>query len=130
MIPTVVKNLSVLRTRTFLGNPQYNHPESWKKTQDLQEYIYRSGKSAKFIYVNKRFFEQEIEKIDKNLVYAHTKAFGSESFQTFLKKRVLYIYDDSVQQCECRSFYHFGYCKHYLATKVYLGEIEVISFSS
>jgi len=125
LIPKVVNQLSLNRSRVFTDVPLFNNDDSWIKAQDLQKHITRCGRSSKFVFTNYRFFEQKLETINKDLIKSHAEAFKSKTFQEYLKKRVLYIYDESIEKCECRNFSHFGYCKHYLAVKIYLGKLEV-----
>ena len=125
MIPKVVNELSQNRSREFTQSPVFDHNDYWVKAQSLQKHITRCGRSSRFIFVNKEFFKQNLETIDKNLIQSHTQAFKGKTFQKYLQQRVLYIYDESIEKCECRNFSHFGYCKHYLAVEIYLKKLEV-----
>ena len=124
LLPNVVKNLSVLRNKEAFGNLKLNNEETWIKAQKLQEHIKVCGRNL-YLFLNRNYYIKK-PKITKELVKGHVWAYNSQTFQNFLQKRLFYIFDHANEFCECRNFHHYGYCKHYLAVKIYLEEIQVL----
>jgi len=125
MILSVVKELSRLRSRVFNPTPEYKDKVIWSKAQKLQEHIYSAGKNI-YVFVNRHYFEEVNGKITKPLIEKHLKSFiNSKSFSEFIKRRIFYIYDEEAKACECKTFWHLGYCKHYLAVKIFQKKITV-----
>jgi len=123
MIPSTVKQLSRIRSRGFKSRPDYDE-ETWKKAQKLQDTLYKAGDEI-YVFLSYKFFKLGLKKITKSIVENHIKAFSSKLFSEFENKRILYVYDEKIQVCECKNFWLLGYCKHFLAIKIYKKEIEV-----
>src|SRR4051812_11741187 len=117
----MVHDLSKTRKRDFKNAPICSNEEFWFKAQKLQGHFIKYG-DAKYLFANKNLYEQEkgFTVITKDHTLRHLNALNAASFTDYEQDRILYIYDDHKRVCECKNFWHLGYCKHFLAVKIYL----------
>ena len=129
MLPNVISNLSKTRVREFEEIPKYLNGVFWHKAQKLQNHLVKSGQ-MKYLFATKKLFEQEndLEEITNDHLLRHLNRYFSKSFVEFKNDQILNIYDDEKQTCECKNFFHYGYCKHFLAVKIYQDQLKVIRF--
>ena len=119
-MPSTIEYLSKKRTKhIFPDIPKYEHAKSWERAKYLQDFIYQCPTTKKYLFKNRRYVQQDIKKITKSLIEKHTKAFTSNTYKSFIKDRVLYVYNHESKICECNSFWHYKYCKHQLAIMIY-----------
>ena len=124
----VVKNLSRLRSKErFTDTPDYTSEDAWFRAKKSQDHLFECGHNL-YVFPNARYFNDGHEEITKALIDAHVKAFRCFTFENFLKKRLFYILDYNHESCECRDFHHYAYCKHLLAVKIALEELEVLIY--
>lgn len=129
MLPKVVNSLSNQRAKQHFDEyPLFKEEKVWKKAQRLQDHIYECNQQTNYYFANKRFFEQDHKSISKVIIERNAKAFHSKTFQNLKKNRTLYIYNAQTGQCDCKSFWHLGYCRHSMAVKIYREEIKVYIF--
>lgn len=124
-LPAIVTHLFKLRGKgvsDFLMD--YTHEPTWKKAQELEPHVEECGENL-FVFTNYRFEESKVKKVTKKVIQEHVNAYSTKSFQEFKKKRILYLYDHEIQICECRTFWHYGFCKHMLAVRISLQELDV-----
>jgi len=126
LLPSVVKELSRSRSKdSFNSVPKYDNKEVWQKAQKLQDHIHVSYEDH-FVFTNKRFFSLKYKTILQNQIEDYYKAYESSKTYHQLKNRcIFYIFDSALNSCDCPSFCRFAYCKHSLASQIYLKKMEV-----
>jgi len=126
MIPSVVTELSRQRSRKFHPTLGSISQDVWVKGQKLQEHIHIAGEKI-YVFSNYVFVKEKHKAITKSLIEKHINAsINSKSVSEYSKKRVFYIFNDENQECECETFWKFGYCKHYIAVQILNKKIKVI----
>lgn len=126
MIPSVVTELSRQRSRKFHPVLDLVTKDIWVKGQKLQEHIHVAGKGI-YVFSNYVFVKEKHKSITKSLIEKHIKAStNSKSLPEYLKKRIFYVFDEENRECECETFWKFGYCKHYIAVQIFNNELKVI----
>lgn len=128
MLPEVVNQLSKTRCSKFDSSPLYNNALCWEKAQKVQEHIVVSEEDL-YLFGSYHYFATGAKEITKKIFVDHIEAFKLSNFQDFKEKRILYVYNKLLETCECVDFWKFGYCKHLLAVKIYLEQIQVNSLN-
>ena len=102
-LPFAVNTLSNYRARNFKSEPTLNDSICWEKAQKLQENLYSVGDNV-FAFTNKKFHEQGLTEISKEIYIKHLNRFEVKTFDEFQKSKTLYLYNERTQKCECRDF--------------------------
>lgn len=125
MIPSVIREFSRTRSRdSFSSVPKYNHAKSWEKAQKLQNHIYMFDDL--FIFSKSNFWRQGHEEITEELIIKQDNVYhDSENWKTLKECFVFSFFDGVLLECDCHSFWSYGYCKHSLAVSIYLEELTV-----
>jgi len=128
LVPSIIKDLSTSRSiKLFNSTPKFNNKLYWEKAQKLQKHIYQSENL--FVFCNSNFFNQKHKKINDRLIDKCISGFiDSKNWTELTQSLIFYMYDTSNGRCECHNFWHYGYCKHSLAVKIHLEELEVNFF--
>jgi len=127
MLPSVIKNLSKTRTRNaFPEIPIYNDKQIWEKAQKLVSYIYKD--EDLFIFTSQKFVDLQLKAITPRLISKYCDAYRkSKTWREFQNSKIFYIYSQESNMCDCHDYWKKAYCKHYLATMIYLKKIKVYS---